>query len=125
VVPTTLDDYLAIAGELLDADVSALAALHNLGAAAAALAAPFAGFGDVELYPDPVEKLSVLGHRVVRCHALPDGNKRMGFLVMLEFAERNQVRWSPPDDAGPVIATVAAGELDEAGFLAWVRTGIG
>jgi death-on-curing protein len=119
----TLDDYLAIASELLVADISALARVGNIGAAEGALRAPFAGYGDRELYPDPWRKLGVLGYRVARCDALPDGNKRMAFLVMLEFAYRNGIPWAPGDEAGPVIERAAAGVIDEDAFCAWVMSG--
>jgi hypothetical protein len=29
-------------------------------------------------------------------HPLPDGNKRVTYLAMLEFLERNDISWKPP-----------------------------
>lgn len=119
--PVTLDDYLTIASELLGAELDALRGLGNIGAAASALQAPFAEYGGVVLYPEAWRKLGVLGYRVARCHALPDGNKRMAFLVMLELAERNGLEWRPANDAGPVIERASAGVLTEQEFCDWVR----
>ena len=62
--------------------------------AASALAAPFAGFGDVELFTALHEKAAVYASRIVRYHALPDGNKRTAYDVMREFIERNGATFS-------------------------------
>jgi death on curing protein len=57
--------------------------------AESALAAPFAGYGDVELHPTFVGKAATYASRVLRYHPLPDGNKRTAYDVMSEFIERN------------------------------------
>lgn len=46
--------------------------------------------GGVEFHPGLARKVGVLGHRLVRNHPFPDGNKRVAFLAMVELAERNQ-----------------------------------
>lgn len=99
--------------------------MTRLGSADAALNAPFAGYGDVSLYPEPWQKLGVLGYRLARCHALPDGNKRAAFLAMVEFAENNRIAWDPMGRrTGPTIELAAAGEISEEDFCEWVRAGI-
>jgi death-on-curing protein len=56
--------------------------------AQSALAAPFAGLGDYELYPTLADKAAIYCSRIVRNHPLVDGNKRTAYDVMVEFVER-------------------------------------
>lgn len=68
-----LGDYLIIAEALLGTPVEDLARLDRIGLAESALAAPAAGFGDVEAYPDFIAKATVLCWHLVKNHPLPDG----------------------------------------------------
>lgn len=56
--------------------MSVLMKMSRLPLADSALHAPQAGFGDVDLYPDFVDKAAVLLVRLPMNHPLPDGNKR-------------------------------------------------
>ena len=123
-----LADYLLIAEAVLETPAEELALAIRVDLAESALAAPAAQFGGVEFYPDFANKVAVLCRRLIKNHALPDGNKRVGFLCAVEFAERNGYRWTPPPDDDPegaesvrVIEGVAAGELDEQHLAEWVR----
>ena len=123
-----LADYLLIAEAVLETPAEELALAIRVDLAESALAAPAAQFGGVEFYPDFANKVAVLCRRLIKNHALPDGNKRVGFLCAVEFAERNGYRWTPPPDDDPegtesvrVIEGVAAGELDEQQLAEWVR----
>ena len=66
---------------------------------------------------------------LVKNHPLPDGNKRCAFLAAVEFVERNGRSWTgalgDPDETDRVIRGVAAGELDETAFRAWIEERIG
>jgi death-on-curing protein len=116
-----IDDALAIASLVLDMDPRALVGATKLGPLDSALHAPFAGYGDVELYPESWQKCAVLGSRICRNHPFPDGNKRVAFLAMRVFARINGANWEPPHDTGPMIAAVAAREVDEEAFAEWLR----
>lgn len=118
-----VDDALAIASVVLDVDPQALVGATKLGPLDSALHAPFASYGDIELYPEPWQKCAILGSRICRNHPFPDGNKRVAFLAMLAFARLYGARWEPPHDAGPVIRSLAASEIDEEVFAEWVREG--
>lgn len=92
--------------------------------------APAASFGGVDFYPDLASKAAVLCIHLVKNHPFPDGNKRVAFLAMIEFVERNGYEWTPPlgDEDGEVsaqmIIDVAAGPVNDRviGELAqWVR----
>jgi death-on-curing protein len=122
-----LVDYLVIAEATLGVEVAVLQRIAQLNLADSALAAPAAEFGGVEFYPDFAMKAAVLCSHLVRNHALPDGNKRVGFMCTVEFVERNGYRWVPPpgDDAGgdetvKVIEGVASGEFREIELAEWI-----
>lgn len=82
-----------IASAVLAIEPAVLAKMANLVVADAALNAPAAEFGGHEFYPDFGTKVGLLGYRLARHHALPDGNKRTAFLAMVEFVERNGHEW--------------------------------
>ncbi len=87
-----LADYLLIAEAVLATPAEDLAHVIRLDLTESALAAPAAEFGGVEFYPDFADKVAVLCRRLIKNHALPDGNKRVGFLCGVEFAERIRAR---------------------------------
>ncbi len=58
---------------------------------------------------------------VVRNHPFVDGNKRTGFMLGVAFLERNDWQFSGSEaEAATHTLALAAGELDEAGFAAWL-----
>ena len=123
-----LADFLLIAEASLGVSTDDLVRVTQLHLASSALDAPAAEFGGVEFYPDFATKVAVLCSRIVKNHALPDGNKRVGYMCAVEFAERNGFDWGPPqgDDPGGdetvrMIEEVAAGTMTERQLAAWVR----
>lgn len=123
-----LGDYLIIAEALLDTPAEDLARLDRIGLAESALAAPAAGFGDVEAYPDFTAKAAVLCWHLVKNHPLPDGNKRAAFLSLIEFVERNGRIWErapdDPDETDRIIRGVAAGTISRDELGVWIRSRI-
>ena len=119
-----LADYLLIAERVLGLPAEAIANFDRIGLAESALAAPQAGFGGVEAYPDFETKAAVLCWHLVKNHPLPDGNKRCAFLATVEFVERNGRTWLPapgdPDETDHVIRAAASGEMSEADFRDWI-----
>ncbi len=118
-----LADYLLIAEAVLGVPAEAIARWPGIGLADSALYAPAAGFGGVELYPDLLDKAAVLCARLARNHPLPDGNKRVAYLVVLEFLARNNFEWVPPsvDETVATIERVAAGTISERELAHWLR----
>jgi death on curing protein len=119
-----LADYLLIAEAVLGIPAETIAHWPGIGLADSALHAPRAGFAGVELYPDVIDKAAVLCVRLARNHPLPDGNKRVAYLAMLEFLARNHLEWAPPS-VGETVARmegVAAGDVSEREFADWLRT---
>lgn len=124
-----LADYLLIAERVLGLPAEAIANFDRIDLADSALAAPQAGFGGVEAYPDFETKAAVLCWHLVKNHPLPDGNKRCAFLATLEFVERNGRTWLPapgdPDETDHVIRAVASGEVSEVVFREWIAARCG
>ena len=118
-----LGDYLAAAAVVLGTSAGRLERLPRLSLAESALAAPFAGFGGQEAYPSLEEKAALLLEHLVGNHPLPDGNKRVAFLVTVDFLELNGRPWLEPDFEvdGPTVERVAIGEVSLEEITAWVR----
>jgi death-on-curing protein len=120
-----LADFLVIAEAVLGIRAESLAHVVRVAGVESALAAPFASFGDVDFYDDPVERAAICCSRVIRNHPLPDGNKRLGYECMREMLERVDAPWPrPSEDAEEIALTIdglAAGSISERDFVAWVR----
>ena len=56
----TIGDLLLIAEAALDTDAERLMRIIDVSSAESALAAPFAGFGELDFYPDPAVKAAIL-----------------------------------------------------------------
>jgi death on curing protein len=91
--------------------------------AESALYAPAATFAGVDLYPDLVTKAQVLVVHLVKNHPLLDGNKRAGFLAMLEFLARNGHRFIATNVDGTIdmMVRIAGSEVDPAKVEEWIR----
>ena len=118
-----LDDFVDAASFILGAEPDAVRRLPGMALAESALHAPFASFGGVEAYPTLNEQAAVLLEHVARNHPLPDGNKRVAFLLMARFLNANGVEWGRPDvdaDAG-LVERVAAGDASHEDVVAWIE----
>ena len=59
---------------------------------------------------------------IVRNHPFVDGNKRTGFLVGIVFLESNRYSFNASEpDAAQAVLGLAAGTLDEPGYIAFLR----
>ena len=123
-----LVDFLLIAEAVLGIEARELAYVARLDLAQSALAAPSAAFEDHEFYPTFPEKAAVLCSRLIRNHPLPDGNKRVGYLCLVEFVERNGYSWGAPagdgadsDETVEIIEGVASGQIDERALTQWIE----
>lgn len=72
--------------------------------------------------PDLIELAAIYTAGMVRNHPFIDGNKRIGFAIGVAFLELNGFDFqAAEDDAIHAVFALAAGELDEAGYAAWLR----
>jgi death-on-curing protein len=72
--------------------------------------------------PDLIELAAFYTAGIVRNHLFVDGNKRTGFAIGIAFLELNGfVLQATEEDATQAVLGLAAGDLDEAGYAAWLR----
>jgi death-on-curing protein len=105
-----------------------LLALHGGGAGLrdhtllkSALARPQRHFADDES-PDIIAMAAAYTGGIVRNHPFVDGNKRTGFVVGIMFLELNGYRFTASEeDAARAVLELASGNLEEAGYIAFLR----
>lgn len=94
--------------------------LRDPGLLESALARPLnaAGYGT----PDLAELGAAYAHGICRNHPFVDGNERAAFVAFELFLSLNGVELTASDaDAVVTMLRLAAGEIDEPAFAAWVR----
>lgn len=114
-------EYLAVAEALLGIDAQRLRVVTRIGLAESALNAPFASFDGHEFYEDPVQRAAILASRIMRNHALPDGNKRVALILMDEALRREG--WelvASPEEIDHAFRAVAGRTHTEEAFIEWV-----
>ena len=94
--------------------------VRDIGLLESALARPMnlVAYGE----PDVAELAASYGFGIARNHPFVDGNKRTAFVSVELFLQLNGYHLVADDVACMLtMLAVAAGELDEAGFAAWLR----
>jgi len=72
--------------------------------------------------PDVVDLAAIYTSGIVNNHPFVDGNKRTGFVVGILFLELNGYRFTASEeDAAQAVLALAAGQLDDAGYAAFLR----
>lgn len=95
--------------------------LRDEGLLDSALARPL----NAEAYgtPDYADLAAAYGSGLAQNHAFVDGNKRAAFLAVGLFLYLNGYRLvTTQADATLTILSLAAGEIEEAAFAAWIRS---
>ena len=95
--------------------------LRDEGLFDSALARPLnlVAYGD----PDHADLAAAYGVGLAKNHPFVDGNKRTAFVAVELFLVLNGYRLAASDaECVLTMLAVAAGELDEAAFAAWIRT---
>ena len=114
-------EALAIAEEVTGLDARTLVRVSRVGLLESALHAPQAGFGDVEFYPDFVDKAAVLVVHIARNHPLPDGNKRLAWVALTMFCALIGRRLAvATDDAVALTLAIASREKNEGDVADWL-----
>jgi death-on-curing protein len=113
-------DALALHDRLLALHGGAVG-LRDDGLLKSALARPQQHFAYAES-PDVVDMAAAYTWGIVRNHPFVDGNKRTGFVVGVLFLELNGYRFNASEeDAAQMVLELASGNLDEAGYIAFLR----
>ena len=95
--------------------------LRDEGLLDAALNAPFASFGGIDVYPSIQQKAARLCFGLVKNHAFIDGNKRIGAHVMLMFLALNRVELVyTQEELVQIILNIAAGSSTFDELLIWL-----
>ncbi len=72
--------------------------------------------------PTIFELAASYGFGLVKNHPFIDGNKRVGFIVAIVFLELNGYRFQATEaEAAVRTLALAAGEMSEADFAAWLK----
>jgi death-on-curing family protein len=96
------------------------AGLRDEGLLASALARPrqLAAYGQ----PDLCDLAAAYAAGIVRNHPFVDGNKRTAFVAAYVFLARNGLKLTASEaSATHSVLALAAGEMSEAAFSAWLR----
>jgi death-on-curing protein len=115
----SLRDVLAIHDEQL-AEHGGAIGVRDAGLLESALARPMnrASYGE----PDIAELAALYALGVVRNHPFVDGNKRTSYVMFETFLELNGATFPISDEEAVVtVLRLAAGELTDDEFIAWVR----
>jgi death-on-curing protein len=122
-----LDHFVSAAAIALNVPEGTAALMVTVGLAESALAAPAAGFGDYEKYPEFVDKVAIMLQRIASNHSLPDGNKRTALICAIAFANLNGWDWIPPEadlddgkETDEVVRAATAGTVPFPALSAWV-----
>jgi death-on-curing protein len=121
----SLTEYVWLAEQVTGIEAAVLAKAARIDLADSALHAPSASFDGQEFYPDVIDKAAVLTCRLAWNHPLPDGNKRAAWAALVLFLDLNGFVWSPDppdvDNAEQAMLAIAAHQVDESWFAAWLR----
>lgn len=115
-------DVIAVHVRLLEQH-GGLPGLRDRGLLESALARPHQHYAYSSV--DTIEMASLYTAGIVQNHPFVDGNKRAGFTAGILFLELNGFEFIAAEEH--VITTVlalAAGELDESGYAAWLRSNV-
>ena len=113
-------DTLALHDRLLALHGGAVG-LRDDGLLKSALARPQQHFAYGES-PDIVDMAAAYTWGIVRNRPFVDGNKRTGFVVGGLFLELNGYRFTASEEeAAQMVLELASGNLDEAGYIAFLR----
>ena len=122
----SVSEALTIAAAILEVDPRELTTDHTLNLLDSALHAPQATFAGEDLVDGLDAKAATLAFHLCRNHPLPDGNKRLAWVLMNVFLEMNGLVLER-DQARAICLmwAVAAGEADVEGICTvikyWVR----
>ena len=97
--------------------------IRDRGLLASALAQPKLTVGGKFVHRTIFDKASAYGYHLCANHAFIDGNKRIAFVVMYVFLEKNGYELSATEqDAYQTMMAVAAGSMKKRALAEWLRS---
>ena len=120
--PAWIDERVALAIHArLMAYFGGAPGLRDQGLLQSALARPRQLFSYAQT-PNIIEMAASYTVGIIRNHPFIDGNKRTGLVVGVLFLETSGCRFAAPEeDATQAVLELAAGYLDEKGFVSWLN----
>ena len=96
--------------------------MRDMGLLEAALARPLNAENYAEGSVDTPTLAALYALAIVRSHPFIDGNKRVGLVLLETFLELNDYEFQASDaDCVRTIFSLAAGNLGDSDFTAWVQ----
>jgi len=96
--------------------------IRDISLLESALNRPFATFDGVDLYSTTLEKAAAVCESIIKNHPFHDGNKRIGFLVLIVIFSKNKIDISAnEDDIYDFIIAIAEGKLEYEAIVEWLK----
>ncbi|HUM52354.1 MAG: type II toxin-antitoxin system death-on-curing family toxin [Chitinophagales bacterium] len=87
-----------------------------------ALNRPFATFDGIDLYPTLIEKTAALAESIIKNHPFHDGNKRIGFLILIALLNKNKIDIIADENLiYDFVIAIAEGKLDFDAIVDWLK----
>jgi death on curing protein len=123
-----LVDFLLVAEAVTGTKAETLARLPRIYLVESALAAPNSGIDDTYYYPRFEDKAAAMAYRLIKCHALIDGNKRVGYSMLLMFLRGSGFELvhagvdnlARQDETVRIIEGVAGGQITQEELASWI-----
>jgi death on curing protein len=97
--------------------------IHDLGALLSALAQPEMTFGNADLYPSLIDKVSAFGYSFVMNHPFVEANERTGPAAIETLLVLNGFEFDASvDEQEKVFLQLSSGDLPRVEFTDWLRT---
>jgi death-on-curing protein len=96
--------------------------IRDVGLLESAVNAPFSGIGDMDFYPDGIDKAAVLVRGLVQNHPFFDGNKRTGYFALRYFLETNGYTITATEDEKyDFVVAIASSQMGVSDIDAWLK----
>ena len=96
--------------------------LRDIGLLESALAQPKMTFGGKHVHKTLFEKTAAYGFHVCKNHPFVDGNKRVAFVLMDIFLQKNGWEIVSPEEEGyRMIMNLASGKMTKAQLSTWLK----
>ena len=96
--------------------------IRDKGLLASALAQPKMTFGGKYLHKSIFEKAAAYGFHVCRNHPFVDGNKRVAFILMVLFLDRNGWEFNASEEESySAMISLADGKMTKPQLASWLK----
>lgn len=82
-------------------------------------------FDGNDLYPSILDKIVRLSYNIIRNHPFNDGNKRIGFFILVNLLTLNKIKFDIDvilKEGSSIILDLASNKIDYDKYLNWVKS---